>query len=565
MEALRGCFPLCLVLCATCDGGGEEGGALFEDGGERGIEFRHRPGGVGNRELPEAMGGGVALIDFDRDGDLDLYLSQSGLVRDPSAPRESDARNALYANDGSGSFRLEPEAAGAADPGYGQGVAVGDIDGDGWDDVLSLNWGPNRLYRNRAGKFEEVELCTTDGWSVGATFFDAEGDGDLDLYVANYLACEPGSHVRLGHPGGFDSYPHPDRYDGAQDQFFVNVDRGTFRDGTQAAGFEQVLGKGLGVVATDVDLDGWSDLYVANDSTPNFFFHNRGELRFEEVGQRLGVAFNEDGRSEAGMGVDTGDVDEDGDLDLFVTNLDQETNTLYLNPFEEMRGKPTKALELSFRDATRFSGMAQASRPLVGFGALLADIDGNGHLDVFVANGHIIDNIDKFTDMESYPQPNHVFLGNGQASFRLAEPALVGPALLVEAVSRGSACGDLDGDGDLDYVIGSIGGEPQLLFGRPRWVDWLSLTLAGPEGNPHGLGASVRLLFEGGTSFLRRIEAGRSYASSSAPVLVTGLPDRVVAIEVLWPGGAAERWEAPEFSEHRELAWGSGTPVDFLE
>ena len=559
-----GCAAL---LLHSCDTGAKQSEYLLDDGGDRGVGFSHRTGGMGNRELPEAMGGGVALIDFDRDGDFDLYFSQSGPMRPAEGLRRKGSRNELYSNDGHGYFTQVRGAAGAADPAYGQALAVGDIDGDGWDDLLSLNWGANRLYRNSKGQFESVELDQFSKWSLGATFFDAEGDGDLDLYVVNYLACEPGSFVRLGDPSGFESYPHPDRYFGEQDQFFVNDGAGTYEERTQAAGFEVVLGKGLGVVATDCDLDGLLDLYVANDSAPNLLFHNAGGLRFDEVGQRWGVAFNEDGRSEAGMGVDSGDLDEDGDFDLFVTNLDQETNTLYENQFNRKPSGHVGNDEILFRDVTRFSGTARASRPLVGFGALLSDIDGNGHLDIMVVNGHIIDNIDQFTDMESYPQGNHVFLDQGDGRFQLAEPNDVGPAVFVPTVSRGLACGDLDGDGDLDYVLGSIGGGIQLLFGNPRWDRWLSLSLAGPSGNPHGLGASLRLCLEDGSSLLRRIESSRSYASASAPILVTGLPAKVLAVDVLWPGGQSERFETasgPDYSKWRELKYGEGSVAPFV-
>jgi hypothetical protein len=545
-------------------------GPLLRATSPAGLDFRHRTGGVGKRELPEAMGGGVALLDHDRDGDLDLYLVQSGAMRGEPVERKRGARNALYAGDGRGAFQKVAGAAGANDDGYGQGVAVGDVDGDGWDDLIALNWGPNRAYRNVEGRFVDAtaawSLDSGDDWSVSATFVDADGDGDLDLYVVNYLTCAPGSYVALGEPDGFSSYPHPDRYPGQQDRLFANEGGARMRDVTAGSGVEQPTGKGLGVVATDCDLDGFADLYVANDSTPNFLFRNLSGLspdglRFAEVGHELGVAYNEDGRSEAGMGVDTGDIDEDGDLDLFVTNLDQETNTLYLN--ETARG--ADGLSGRFRDAARRSGMATASRPLVGFGTLLNDVDGDGHLDVFVANGHIIDNIGDYTDMESYPQPNHLFLGDGTGRFAAVAGELAGTDLETLAVSRGVASGDLDGDGDLDYVVGTIGGEPQVFLGSPRWVCWLSLALAGPGGNPHGLGASLRVELEDGRTFLRRIEAGRSYASSSAPRLVLGLSSGVRAVLVLWPGGFAERFETSPagFRGEQSLRYGDGTPTRF--
>ena len=552
---------------------------LLRSAGPQALTFLHRPGGVGNHELPEAMGGGVALFDYDHDGSLDVYLAQSGRIRTPGRKRRggAKARNALFAGDGQGHFAQVENAAGAGDNGYGQGVAVGDADGDGWDDLLSLNWGPNRAYRNVGGRFEDVTsdwgLDTGEEWSISAAFFDADGDGDLDLYVVNYLTCLPASYVELGDAEGFSSYPHPDRYPGQQDRLHANRGGGQMVDVTLESGIEQPIGKGLGVVATDVDLDGFADLYVANDSTPNFLFHNRSgggarggtsepdTLRFVELGQDLGVAYNENGRSEAGMGVDTGDVDEDGDFDLFVTNLDQETNTLYLNGVKRDAG----GLTGTFRDASRRSGMATASRPLVGFGTLLNDVDGDGDLDVFVVNGHIIDNITDYTDMESYPQPNHLFLGTGTGRFEPVAGDWAGTDLEQLEVSRGCAAGDLDGDGDLDYVVSGIGATPQVFLGAPRWEHGLSLGLEGPAGNPRGLGASLRLELEDGRSLLRRIDAGRSYASSSDPRLVLGLTAGVRSVAILWPGGQAERFatEPTRFRGAQTLKYGSGEPTRF--
>ncbi|MFT5287008.1 MAG: hypothetical protein ACI8TQ_003183 [Planctomycetota bacterium] len=504
-----------------------------------GIDFSHTHGGIGNRELPETMGGGIALLDFDHDGDVDAYFAQSGQMRssDPRAKRKP-GRNLLFANDGSGHF-ARVKAFGAGDGGYGQGVTCGDFDGDGWDDLLSLNWGANRLYRNESGKFKDVtavaELEPFDEWSISAAFFDAEGDGDLDLYIVNYLVAQPGSHLVMGDPDGFKGYPHPDRFPGQADRFYVNDD-GKLRDQTAAAGLLRPSGKGLGIAPTDIDLDGLVDLYVANDSTPNFLFHNLGELNFEEIALKAGVAYNEDGQSEAGMGIDTGDMDGDGDFDLFVTNLDGETNTLYRN---EWRADNER---VRFTDVTRRSGLGKLSENLVGFGTLFADVSLDGNLDLIVVNGHVLDNAHVLSDIRTYAQPNQLFMGDGKGRFAVPTADRAVPALDIPSVSRGVASADFNSDGALDFMIATNNGPTQLFMGTPSASASLALTLNGPAGNRHGLGASVILTLVDDSQILLRAESARSYASASYPVLVTGLPAAVREVTVIWPGGKRETW-----------------------
>jgi enediyne biosynthesis protein E4 len=508
---------------------------------DAGLAFVHVTGAQGARELPETMGAGAALFDADVDGDVDVYLVQSGPLRRATGTEDrAAAANQLFLNDGQARFREAPGALGAADQGYGQGVAVGDADGDGRDDLWLLNWGPNALYLNRPGGFEQVEAGpAADQWSVAGVFVDIDGDGDLDFYEVNYLKSPPDSYldplINPEAPAPYRHYAHPDQFKPERDRLLINVGQGRYELAPDSWGLTHAAQKGLGVVSLDIELDGWRDLYVTNDSTPNMLLWNQSGRALKECGREAGCAFNDDGETEAGMGVDTADVDLDGDFDLFCTNLDQESNTLYLNA--SRAGEAPR-----FRDRTRASGLVEPSLPWVGFGALFEDLDGDGDRDLLVVNGHIIDNVQAVSESRRYPQANQVFLGDGKGVFSQLPLVGAAAAFAEPTVSRGLYCADLNGDGALDFLETINGGAPRLFLGSQ--VADLCVRANGGAHNPRGLGASFTVELSDGRRLLGQIESTRSYAGACEPVWCTGLPAPAVAIEVLWPGGQRERFTA---------------------
>ena len=373
---------------------------VFEDiTGSAGLDFVHIHGGTGRKYLPETMGSGGAVLDFDNDGWMDLYLVQSGYL-----PGNADGRpvpgNRLFRNRGDGTFEDVTAKAGVGNRGYGMGAVAADYDNDGDKDLYVVNFGPDALYQNNGdGSFVDVTVqagISDQSWGSGAAFFDANRDGHLDLYVVNYLDFAIAKHVDCGSKSkGILSYCSPDVYEMAADIFYESNGDGTFTDATEAAGLavQNGNGKGLGIVAADYTGDGWPDIYIANDSTPNFLFTNRGDGTFEEAGLWLGASHNEDGMTEAGMGIDAGDVNGDGYLDIVVTNLSNEANALYLG------GKH------GFSHESRSAGIFVPSLLPLGFGVDLFDVDNDGDLDIFVANGHVIDNIGLIDDVQTARQP----------------------------------------------------------------------------------------------------------------------------------------------------------------
>jgi predicted nucleotidyltransferase len=496
-----------------------------------GLGFVHDRGATGKKYFPETMGGGGGFLDYDGDGDLDVYLVQGGPL-EPSGGEPLP--NRLYRNRGDGTFEDVTEGSGAGDTGYGMGCAFGDVDGDGWVDVYVTNFGRNTLLRNRGGTFEDVTAVAgvgDTGWGASCAFADYDADGDLDLYVVNYLDFTLATH-RFCKEKGHHVYCHPDAYDGVPDVLYRNEGDGRFVDVTREAGVYvggRGEAKGLGCVWFDHDRDGWLDLYVSNDSTRNFLFRNRGDGSFEEIGIQAGVAYNEWGQTEAGMGVAVGDVDGNGFDDLLITHLDMETNTLYRN-----------AGPGGFEDRTKASGVGSASVRWVGFGVGFLDYDHDGDLDAYVANGHIIDNIADIYPGSTYEQRDQLLENVGGG--RLVDVSdRAGPWFAELRAGRGTAFGDYDEDGDLDVLVMNCGGPVALLRNEVgQDGDWLALRVETATGQA-AYGARVELT-AGGVTLHRSCLGASSYLAQGDPRVHFGLQGlgEIESAVVHWPGGEAQ-------------------------
>ncbi len=504
-----------------------------------GIQFIHRHGGTGERYMVETMGSGVALVDLDGDGWLDVYFVQSGPT--PGFTVSGPMVNRHFRNRGNGTFDDATGRSRTADDGYGQGVAAGDYDSDGFIDLYVTNFGANRLYRNNGdGTFSDATEEAGVGdelWGTSTAWSDVDHDGLLDLYVTNYVDFGWNNHKFCGDSSrNLSAYCHPDVYNAQPDRLYRNRGDGGFDEIGEAAGIaDTVDGKGLGVVFGDYDNDGDGDIYVANDSTRNLLYTNNGDGTFVEDGFLAGVGYNEDGRTEAGMGTDWGDYNGDGLLDVVVTNLTLETNTLYRNLGAG-----------AFADESFLSGIGESSLLYVGFGITWTDYDNDGDLDLLVANGHIIDNIAEFGDGvegspladRTYAQANHLYRNDGAGNFEEIHERL-GEGMSLVKVSRGTAIGDVDNDGDTDVMVSNSTQTADFLRneGGSTAGNWIQLRLVGREANRYGIGARVTV--EG--SVLREIKAGSSYASTSSPTLHIGIGEAAAAeITIRWPGGATQ-------------------------
>ncbi len=499
-----------------------------------GIRFRHDNATSAEKYLIETMGSGCAWIDYDQDGLLDLYLVNGAATRVYTPPHA--LRSALYHNNGDGTFTDVTEKAGVGAEGlFGMGVAVGDYDNDGFPDLLVLGYGRCILYHNNGnGTFSDVTvragIANTGRWASSAAWFDYDNDGRLDLVIANYIDWSPDRNFWCGdHGPGMRSYCHPDDYNGQSPTLYHNNGDGTFTDVSKKSGLGLKPGNGLGVVTFDYDDDGWQDVFIANDSMANFLFHNNRDGTFHEVGYVAGVAVSADGLPEAGMGTDAADITGNGRMDLVVTHLDSQLARLYRN-----MGDGT------FDDATLQSQLGYATFHMSGFGARFMDYDNDGARDVFMANGHVLDNIERYNSAVQYAEPKLMFRNLGKGIFRNVSDQL-GADFLLPRVSRGAAVGDFDNDGDLDILVNNNGEAPQLLRNDGGNANhWLQIFLIGTKSNRDGVGARIKLV-AGDLVLYDQRKGGMSYQSAQDPRLHFGLGDHQIvdSLHVLWPSGAA--------------------------
>lgn len=499
---------------------------------QTGITFRHTDGSGGQRYIVETVASGLATFDYDGDGRIDIYFLNGRPLR--GSPPDSHARNALYRNLGGWRFAEVTDAAGVGDAGYGLGVCVGDYDDDGWPDIYVNNYGPNVLYRNRGdGTFADATAQAGVGRGhkvgAGACFLDMDGDGDLDLYAANYVHFTYENHVART-VDGFPQYAGPKDYPPEPDNLFRNNGDGTFTDVTAASGIGAVAGTGMGMVAADYDNDGDTDIFVLNDVSRNFFFRNEGQGHFTEDGIALGLAFNFHGHELGSMGVDCGDYDNDGWLDFLQTSYQAELPVLFRN-----RG------DGSFDDVTLETGAGAGSFPYVKWGVGFVDFDNDGYRDLFILCGHLQDNIELWDDTTAYLCRPVLLRNTGDGRF-LNVSDFAGDGLRVKVVGRGAAFDDLDNDGDIDVVIVSSRRPAAILRNDSHTGNhWLQLELRGQQANRDGVGAHVRVV-AGPLSQLAEVHSGRSYQSHFGSRLHFGLGRhaRVDRIEIRWLGGTTQ-------------------------
>jgi hypothetical protein len=495
-----------------------------------GIAFAHINGASPEKYLVETMGSGGLFFDYDNDGWIDVFLVDGGSIADPAI--DARARHRLFRNTGKGVFSDVTDSSGIRHAEYGMGACAGDVDNDGRIDLYITSYGSNALYRNAGkGAFTDVTRAAgvgSSGWSTSCAFLDIDGDGDLDLFVTNYLDAPKTNNKFCGDPQRrIRVYCHPLVYPAVANALYRNDGKGTFTDASAAAGLQKYVGNGLGVAVGDYDDDGRPDVFVANDSVPNFLFHNEGGGRFTEVGLLAGVAVARDGKPRAGMGTEFADFNGDGKLDLVVTNHEFETTSLFRN---DGGG--------SFVDTTLDAGVSAPTLPFVGFGTAFLDLDNDADLDLAIVNGHVIDNTAVFRAGSTHAQKKLLFENtNGRRFAEISRQA--GSGFAKDGVGRTLVAGDIDNDGDVDLVVTNNGGAAEVLRnsgGNAR--NAIEIRAVGTRSNRDGIGARVTVS-AGGRTQVREVKSGSSYLGQNdlRAHVGLGMAMRVDRIDVRWLGG----------------------------
>jgi enediyne biosynthesis protein E4 len=518
-----------------------------------GIRFVHDNAATAEKYLIETMGSGCGWIDYDADGLFDLYLVNGAATR--LYKPKNQLRGALYRNNGDGTFTDVTEKAGVGAEGlFGMGVAVGDYDNDGYPDLMVLGYDRSILYHNnRAGTFSDVTeragVANKGKWASSAAWFDYDRDGKLDLAIANYVAWSPDNNIWCGdEKPGYRGYCHPNKFRGQKPTLYHNNGGGAFTDVTETSKVGAHASSGLGIVTFDFDHDGWQDFFIANDANPNFLFRNNHDGSFSEIALQAGIAVSEDGKAEAGMGTDAADIHGDGWLDVFITHLDLEHARLYRNLSDG-----------SFEDATFAAKLGYATFRYSGFGTLFIDYDNDGARDIFMANGHILDNIELYHAETRYAEPKLLYRNNGRGAFDNVSDKF-GPDLQLLRVSRGAAMADVDNDGDLDVLVSNNGQAPQLLLNEGGAGNhWLEVALIGARSNRDGVGARVKVVSGDLVSYDER-KGGRSYQSAHDGRLSFGLgaKSKIDLVEVRWPSGAVDALKNIEADRAITIKEGAG-------
>jgi hypothetical protein len=528
---------------------------FFEVAAKVGITILNICGGDAKDYIVEANGNGAAFFDFDNDGDTDVLVTNGSTLE--NFKKGGNLMAALYRNDGA-QFVDVTKAAGLAARGWGMGVCVADYDNDGYQDFYLTAYGPNVLYRNKGdGTFTDVTAKARVGdtrWGTNCAFGDYDRDGSVDLYVANYMTFDEKVIPRRGKSDkcrylGFDVFCGPQGLPGEPDVLYRNNGDGTFSDVTARAGIKDPNYYGFGVLFSDLDNDGWLDIYVANDGNPNLLFRNNRNGTFSEVGLISGTALNEAGRAQSGMGAGVGDYDGNGLFDLFVTNFARDTNTLYRN-----------LGNLLFVDSTSTAGLGQISLQYLGWGTGFPDLDNDGRPDIFVANGHVYPEADQLKDGQSYAQRKEVYRNLGNGRFEELAPKLAGD-LLTPKSARGSAFGDYDNDGDIDILVVNMNDRPSLYRndGGNR-NHWIAFRLQGTKSNRDGIGARIEVE-AGGRTQVSEVRSGSSYLSHDDMRVHFGLGSatRIDRVRIRWPNATVQVFENIEADRIVTVKEGDGS------